>query len=764
MTRRRRLGLGAFFAIVSLLSAAAIGGADKGHQPGLNDPRSGAALNREAARNAQPSPVTSPTPRRINSVAVNNPGADSTAQDTQSETSVAALGNKVVVAFNDSGSFLGGLSHFTGYASSSNTGGSFIDHGILPASAVGDAGDPMLARDNATGAFYLTTLGFNSDDVVQFFKSTDGGQTFGPPISIPAGASSSDSRNKEWLTVDNFAGAGQHDIYSCDTNFGGPERIEFFRSIDQGVSFGPPIVVSAAGGQGCNVVVGPDHSVDVFYYRGTGGGGQEGDNKLFVRRSVDLGLTFGPEHQVADLNTNSANGDLALKGGFRSNSFPQAAVNPISGDLVVTYNDDPNLGSPDNGDVFYVKSTDDGVTWSSPVRINEVAANDQFSPTAAITPNGQSIMFGWYDRSEDANNLWFHRRGRAGTMNTTSGAITLRRSFQLSPNTPVAIGQDPVVNATYMGDYDQIDATNAFFHTTWADNRDPSAAHSHQPDVRYAQIATAVANSELAVHVTPSPATIDVGQSTTLTVSVSASNGVARDVFVDLSPVTGLKFQSVPASCRLDGQFIGCSLGNMDAGTSRSLSIGALGVSAGPRTVRATATTSSNDTNQVNNTGTGTVTVSNVPTTTSTFSTGNIAVPINDNSTVDVPISVPNIGAVYKVQVLVRLNHTFDAHLDMFVIDPSTHVVELSTDNGGSGENYGSGANDCSGTPTTFTDTAATPITAGTAPFAGAFSPEQPLSGLFGDPSGGTWKLRVIDDTASNVGTIGCFTLKITHP
>ena len=703
---------------------------------------------------------------RINPGPVNNPAADVTLQDTQSGTSVAAIGNKVVVAFSDSGSLLGGNNHVTGFASSSNTGASFTDHGTLPASAAGDGGFVVLAGDTATGAFYLTTIAFNNDDIVQFFKSTDGGQTFASPVNATPGSTGTDSRDKPWMAVDNFPGTGQHNIYVCDTNFGAGARIELFRSLDQGLSFSSaPGVLISVGGQGCNIAVGPDHSVYVFYYRGTGGGGQGGDNKLFVRRSTDFGLNFGPEHQVADLKTTSTNGELALKGGFRTNSFPQAAVNPVSGDIVVVYNDDPNLAnSADNGDVFYVKSTNDGVTWSPPVRINEVAANDQFFTTLAITPNGHSIMFGWYDRSQDANNLWFHRRGRAGTMNTTNGAITLRRSFQLGPNTPVAIGQDPVLNATYMGDYDTMDATNAFFHTTWADNRDPGPGHAHQPDVRYGQIATAVASSDLAVTVTPAPANISLGQNTTLAVHVAASGGVAADAFLNLSPVTGLKFLSAPASCKLDGQFIGCSLRNMSAGTSKTLNVVARGVIAGPRTVKATVTTSSNDTNQVNNARTATVTVHNVSGSTDQFSTGNIAVPIPDLSTVDVPIVVPNVGQVLQVQALVRLNHTFDDDLDMFLIDPSGHSVELSTDNGGFGMNYGSGTNDCSGTPTTFTDSAGAAISSGTAPFAGTFRPEQPLSDLFAEPSGGTWKLRVTDDAAIDVGTIGCFTLKITHP
>jgi subtilisin-like proprotein convertase family protein len=696
---------------------------------------------------------------RINPGPVNNPATDTSLQDTQSGTSVAAIGNKVVVAFADSGSLSGGNNHFTGFASSSNTGASFIDHGTLPDSAAGDAGFVVLARDTGTGAFYLTTLASNTNDIVQFFKSTDGGQTFASPVDATPGSTGADSRDKPWMAVDNFPGPGQHDIYVCDTNFYPGARIELFRSIDQGLSFSPaPGVLISVGGQGCFVAVGPDHSVYVFYYRG-------GDNKLFMRRSLDLGLNFGPERQVADLLTTSGNGDLGLNGGFRTNSFPQAAVNPVSGDIVVVYNDDSSpASSADNGDVFYVKSTDDGFTWSPPVRINEVAAKDQFFPTVAIAPNGQSIMFAWYDRSEDANNLWFHRRGRAGTMNTTGGAITLRRSFQLSPNTPVVIGQDPVVISTFMGDYDTMDATNAFFHTTWADNRDPGPGHAHQPDVRYAQIPTAVTDSDLAVTVTPGPATIDVGQNTTLAVSVSAAGGAAKDVFLNISPVKGLKFTSVPGACRLDAQFIGCSLGTIAAGTSRTLNVVAHGTSAGPRTVKATVTTSSNDPAQANNTGTGTVTVKDVTGTTDQFSTGNIAVPIPDVSTVDVPLAVPNVGTVLKVQALVRLNHTFDGDIDMFLVDPAGNLVELSTDNGGSGMNYGSGTNDCAGTPTTFADSAATSITAGAAPFAGPFRPEQPLSNLIGDPTGGTWKLRVTDDAAIDTGTIGCFKLKITHP
>src|SRR6266545_2219489 len=70
------------------------------------DPRSGAALNRLAARSLQPGlPAAHPEdPRmRILPSTVNGPSADATAQDTQSETTIGVLGSNVIIGWNDSG-------------------------------------------------------------------------------------------------------------------------------------------------------------------------------------------------------------------------------------------------------------------------------------------------------------------------------------------------------------------------------------------------------------------------------------------------------------------------------------------------------------------------------------------------------------------------------------------------------------------------------------------------------------------------------------
>ncbi len=145
------------------------------------------------------------------------------------------------------------------------------------------------------------------------------------------------------------------------------------------------------------------------------------------------------------------------------------------------------------------------------------------------------------------------------------------------------------------------------------------------------------------------------------------------------------------------------------------------------------------------------------------YTTGNLATPLPDLTTVDIPLNVPDTGGVTDVNVRIRLNHTFDGDLNISLIGPDGTAVDLSSGNGAGGDNFGSGANDCSGQPTIFDDSAAALITAGTAPFAGTFRPEQALSAFSGKPSGGTWKLRVSDVAGADVGTLFCFQLEISR-
>lgn len=752
---------------------AAIAGGSKSQSSGTsaNDPRSGAALNREQALNpgTQPQPTSSGvSPNAIIVPPVNNPAADTTAQDTQSETTIAVLPNTPVIAFNDSGSYTGSNNHFTGYAQSTNSGNTWTDKGALPASTEGDAGDPVLAAHAASGSLYLSTLGFNTGENVQVFKSTDAGNTFGAPVNgTPGYAGSHDFQDKEWITADNASGTGNGNVYLCWTRFGstGAEEIRFTRSTNAGATFGPNLgTLLSPGGQGCYVVVAPNHAVYVLYYRGTGTGGQGGDNKIFVRKSTDLGVTFAPEVQVADLLSTTTNGDINLNGGIRSNSFPHAAVNPVTGAIYATYNDDP--AGVDNSDAFFVQSTNGGATWSAPVQVNnDDGDRDQFFPTLSVSQAGTRIMFGYYSRSFDPANSAIHRRGRLAVVNTSTNAVTFRPSFQMGPNFPAVIGQDPVINPTYMGDYDQIVAdTVGRFHSSWSDNQDGNSFHANQPDVRYARIDAASSTVGLTVTLSGSPDPVPVGNTVTYTATIHNSAAIAADdVYLnDVVPV-GLKPQSASGgTCRVFKIFVSCLQGTIAAGATKTVTITALVTGSADVTNTVTITTSDNDTSGANSASF----TSNVTgqTATNSYSTGNIAVTLPDLTTTDIPLTVAEAKTVLDVRVRIRLNHTYDSDLVISLISPDGVEVKLSQRRGSSGDNFGSGTNDCSGTFTEFRDDAATSIGSGAAPFAGSFQPDGTLSDFAGHQSNGTWKLRISDVAGGDTGVAGCFQMDIVHP
>jgi subtilisin-like proprotein convertase family protein len=147
--------------------------------------------------------------------------------------------------------------------------------------------------------------------------------------------------------------------------------------------------------------------------------------------------------------------------------------------------------------------------------------------------------------------------------------------------------------------------------------------------------------------------------------------------------------------------------------------------------------------------------------TAATTSTGNIAVAIRDLATEIVPIQVTGAGQIVDVDVRIRANHTFDSDVSFTLISPDGTTVDLSSANGGGGDNFGDGANDCSGRPTVFDDQAPNPIVGAVAPFAASFRPEQPLARFAGKSAQGTWRLQISDSFGADTGTLFCAQLVI---
>ena len=143
--------------------------------------------------------------------------------------------------------------------------------------------------------------------------------------------------------------------------------------------------------------------------------------------------------------------------------------------------------------------------------------------------------------------------------------------------------------------------------------------------------------------------------------------------------------------------------------------------------------------------------------------TGPVGIPDNNPTGASLPIVVSGVPSFTRVMVSVRMTHTWDGDMDVFLVgSDGTTTINLSDDNGGSGDNYGTdcpaGEND-----TTFDDNAATSITGGAAPFVGHFIPEQPLSTMNAQVANGTWTLHIVDDYAGDLGTIQCWTITFVN-
>ncbi|HEY6636124.1 MAG TPA: hypothetical protein VIZ61_00440 [Solirubrobacterales bacterium] len=130
----------------------------------------------------------------------------------------------------------------------------------------------------------------------------------------------------------------------------------------------------------------------------------------------------------------------------------------------------------------------------------------------------------------------------------------------------------------------------------------------------------------------------------------------------------------------------------------------------------------------------------------------------------------------------VRITHSDDGDLALFLASPGGRAVALSTFRDQStnvnpyppptrlpsGDGYGSGAPNCSGSRVDFGDrfsrSIATPGNTGVdAPITGSFSPEQPLSTFVGGPARGFWTLIVQDIQNQDVGQIDALSLSFDY-
>lgn len=131
----------------------------------------------------------------------------------------------------------------------------------------------------------------------------------------------------------------------------------------------------------------------------------------------------------------------------------------------------------------------------------------------------------------------------------------------------------------------------------------------------------------------------------------------------------------------------------------------------------------------------------------------------------DNPVAGLAAGALV-LNTQINLNHTWDSDLAIFLRAPNGQVLELTSGNGGSGDNY---------TNSVFQDGFPS-ITTGTPPFTGTFSPEGTTAatcglagniatlGAFTAGQNGNWQLVIMDSASGDTGTMLGWSITFAAP
>ena len=185
----------------------------------------------------------------------------------------------------------------------------------------------------------------------------------------------------------------------------GNGKIRLAVSRDRGQTFSKAITITPPGTTTpATTYVYPSVGVDgTLYVAFVGGFDTKNKNRVghvFVTKSVDDGMTFGPFVQAA---TPSENPDGFLPNtNFRDGIIENFTASPTyPGHVYLTYEDwDAASGQ---FDVKFTQSTDGGLTGRPAQTVNDApnsATTDQFQPSVAAGPGG-AVAVAFYDRRAD---------------------------------------------------------------------------------------------------------------------------------------------------------------------------------------------------------------------------------------------------------------------------------------------------------------------------------------------------------------------------
>lgn len=300
------------------------------------------------------------------------------------------------------------------------------------------APDAVFDTDGTMYLSFVTLKGEgNSPNAAWITSSKDGGRTMAAPtralgplafqVRLLADANRPGNLYLTWLQADAVA-------FVAFPNPSNP--VQFMRSTDGGITWSGPEVVSSSKRQRVvapSLAQGRDNEMFVLFleliddrldYQGAhewkGGAPYDGLWRLVLARSVDRGDTW-QESVVEDKLVPTQRMLVFLA------PSPSLAVDRERGRVYVAYQD----GRTGDADVLLWTSTNFGVTFSTPRRVNDTARRDgtsQYLPKLAVAPSGRLDVV-YYDRRQDPKD----RMNEVSLQSSTDGGNSFGDRMLLSP-------------------------------------------------------------------------------------------------------------------------------------------------------------------------------------------------------------------------------------------------------------------------------------------------------------------------------------------
>jgi hypothetical protein len=346
-------------------------------------------------------------------------------------------------------------------------------------------------------------------------KSADGGVNWQTPVAVSENGPPSGSpdpiyrlNDRDQMTADTFSGSPNADniyiswIKDRGWNAGPYGDIYFAYSTNGAASFNLATGLTQTWPDGTSTAfpgrindaspvdhnmgnmpvpaAAPDGTVYVSWmdYNVFANGGPTGI--IYLDKSTDGGATWGQDIFVTSVNIpprNLPNDNTRAKGA------PVLGVSPTNpSELYLVYAENPDLtlladgtylDGPDNGDILFIKSTDGGNTWTSPLTVNDdfitglKGTNDQILPWMDVKPTG-TIDIAWYDRRNDLANL---KWDVYVTKSVDGGA-----SFSTNQNINDANFASPVLGTEgWLGEYLGLAVDGNYMYIAWTTSVNDSA-------------------------------------------------------------------------------------------------------------------------------------------------------------------------------------------------------------------------------------------------------------------------------------------------